>query len=260
MVENKEEEVIVITNGKGGAAKSTTAFQVAATRSLSLNKPVILYELDDENNDSASFSDSVIEREQIKVGDYSDLTNQLRSLFLGNDKDTVIDIGGNRTTTEFLKALGSSRMYRKVDLYIIPITSGSQDVKNARDTYDAIREFDKDTPIIFSLSRCRHESSSPRIKFQYSGFFNEFKKATYFTLRDSDSVDLSRMFKKSIFELANDAEAKLQLENKLDESFDNNDNEAISKYSVMLEILDECSRFNSENLAPAHETITKVLG
>ncbi len=259
-LKNEKSFTTVITNGKGGAAKSTNAQQVAATFSLSKNREVTLYELDDENQDSASFTKTKIKTEQIKLGDYSGLTNQLRELFLGNKNDVVIDIGGNRTTTEFLKALNASRMYKKVDLFIIPITSGSQDVKNARDTFDAIKGFG--VPIIFSLSRCRHEANSGRVRFQYKGFFDEFKKdiAPYYVLRDSDSIDLSRMFKKTVYELAHDEDTKIALETQLDEALDIDNEENIHNISLMLEILDDSENFYKENLVPAHNLINKYLG
>ena len=255
--QKEETYTFVIANAKGGAAKSTTSLQVVATWSLSKERPVKLYELDDENQDSASFTKSTIEREQVTVGDYSGLTNQLRDLFLGNKTDVVIDIGGNRTTTEFLDALASSYMYKKVDLFIIPITSGSQDVKNAIDTYNKIKDFN--IPIIFALSRCRHDIKSNRVHFQYSGFFKAFPKADYFVLQDSDSIDLSRMLKKTVYELAHDSDTKDLLLKELNDAFETDNDEDIRNASVMLEILDESERFYSNNLMPAFEIINNQL-
>lgn len=249
---------MVIVNGKGGAAKSTTALQVCAPFSLSNERTPKLYELDDENQDSASFTASTIEREQIKVGDYSDLSNQLRDLFLGNDSDIVVDIGGNRTTTEFLDALKSSYMYKIVDLFVIPITSGSQDVKNAKDTYEKIKDFG--VPVIFALSRCRHDIKSKRVRFQYSGFFETFPNETYFVLQDSDCIDLSRMLKKTVYELAHDADTKAVLNKQLEKALDDDNDDDIRRASVVLEILDESSRFYENNLLPAFETIKKHIG
>ena len=58
---------IVIINTKGGASKSTTAFQVACTYFLVKVQGVELFELDNQNRDSANFSKSLIKSDEKSV-------------------------------------------------------------------------------------------------------------------------------------------------------------------------------------------------
>lgn len=52
-------------------------------------------------------------------------------------------MGGNQTSTEFIHALSATHMHNMIDLFIIPISGGHQDVVNAKATYDLISKFDK---------------------------------------------------------------------------------------------------------------------
>jgi len=248
---------IVVVNTKGGSSKSTVSLQVASTFFLNKNQDVNLYELDDENLDSANFKKTKVNCSQIEIGNGEDLNSTLRTLLIKNDKNRVIDVGGNKTTTIFIEALIKSRMYKRVNLFIIPVSSGHQDVENAKKTYDMIRELKVNT--IFALSRSRHNVSSSRVKFQYSNFFKSFTDKKYFVLQDSDVVDLSRTMKKSCFELAQENETKNNLEKTLDEAFDKDNEVAIANASVMLEILDDAKEFYKENLLQAYEIIEKNI-
>ena len=160
-----------------------------------MNNQVILYELDNQNKDSANFENSQIESIQIQVDFDKQLNNTVRDLFLRQDSENkVIDVGGNQTTTEFIQALESTYMHNMIDLFIIPVSGGHQDVVNAKAVYDLLSKFGK--KIVFCLSRSRHQHNSPRLKFQYQNFFKTFENPTYFVLEDSDVIDLSRTFKK----------------------------------------------------------------
>ena len=44
-------------------------------------------------------------------------------------KNKVLDIGGNKTSDNVLQGLNSTHMYRMIDLFIIPMSGGSQDLK-----------------------------------------------------------------------------------------------------------------------------------
>ena len=74
-----------------------------------MNNQVILYELDNQNKDSANFENSQIESIQIQVDFDKQLNNTVRDLFLRQDsKNKVIDVGGNQTTTEFINAINQT--------------------------------------------------------------------------------------------------------------------------------------------------------
>lgn len=248
---------LVVVNGKGGASKSTTSLQVASAYFLDKNLPVKLIELDDENKDSEHFTNSKIVTEQQIVDMGETLSNDLISI-MANDENLVFDVGGNKTTTLFLNALKSSRMYRKVDLFIIPMSGGSQDVKNAFRTYETIKEIDENAKVIFALSRVRNLK---RINWQYQDFFtNEnSKNHDFIALQDSDVIDLSRSQKQSVYELATNRDYKKGLEKEFDKALDKNDNNTVSFLAVTLQIFDECEEYLEKTLKPAFQTIEKNI-
>ena len=249
---------IVIINTKGGASKSTTAFQVACTYFLTKVQEVGLFELDNQNKDSANFSKSEIKSIQIQVDFNKEINNTVRDLFLNqNAQNKVIDVGGNQTTTAFISALQSTHMHNMVDLFIIPASGGHQDIINAKATFDLISGFEK--KVLFCLSRARHPHNSSRLKFQYQNFFKTFKNPIYFVLEDSDVIDLSRNLKKSVYELANDDEEIQNISQKLLESFEKRDNDAIYSYSQIIEILEDAKKYKETNIDVAHQVLDEVF-
>lgn len=249
---------VIIINTKGGASKSTVAFQVASTYFLAKLEDVELFELDNQNKDSANFAKSSIKSTQIQVDFDKELNNTIRDLFLNKTAvNKVIDVGGNQTTTAFTTALESTHMHNMVDLFIIPISGGHQDVINAKATYDLIFEFGK--KVVFCLSRARHPHKNPRLKFQYQNFFKTFSKYKYFVLEDSDVIDLSRNLKKSVFELANDEIEFQNINEKLLEAFEKKENDAIYSYSQIIEILEDSKKYKETNIDVAHQVLDEVL-
>ncbi|MCT7572440.1 P-loop NTPase family protein [Aliarcobacter butzleri] len=252
--------VIIITNTKGGSAKSTTATQVGGAFALEKEFNAKIWEFDDENKDSQNFTKSVILSEQIEVGDGTEITTTLRDLFTNNsDADVkLFDVGGNKTTTIFLEGLKKSRMYKKVDLFLIPMSGGSQDLKNARKTLETIKEMDSNANIMFCLSRVRNPK---RVQFQYGDFFsdNDLKKYPYIILKDSDVIDLSRKLKKSVYELATDLDSKKGIEDAFDKALDEDDSSKITSLSIMLEIYDEAEDYLKTTLIPAFKELDKAL-
>lgn len=252
--------VIIITNTKGGSAKSTTTTQVGGAFALDKEFNAKIWEFDDENKDSQNFTKSVILSEQIEVGDGAEITTTLRNLFTNNsDADVkLFDVGGNKTTTIFLEGLKKSRMFKKVDLFLIPMSGGSQDLKNAIKTLETILEMDSNANIMFCLSRVRNPK---RVQFQYGDFFNDkdLKKYPYIILKDSDVIDLSRKLKKSVYELATDLDSKKEIENAFDKALDENDNSKITSLSIMLEIYDEAEDYLKTTLIPAFNELDKAL-
>lgn len=250
---------IIITNGKGGASKSTTTMQVGGAYALYKGVKAQIFEFDDENKDSQNFSKSAILSEQIEVGDGAEITTTLRELFTNNDSDiNLFDVGGNKTTTIFLEGLKKSRMYKKVSLFIIPMSGGSQDLKNAKKTLETILEMDANANIMFCLSRVRNPK---RVQFQYGDFFNDkdLKKYPHIVLKDSDVIDLSRKLKKSVYELATDSDSKKGIEDAFDKALDDNDNPKITSLSIMLEIYDEAEDYLKTTLIPAFNELDKAL-
>ena len=250
---------IIITNGKGGASKSTTTMQVGGAYGLYKGLQAQIFEFDDENKDSQNFTKSAILSDQIEVGDGTEITTTLRDLFTNNGADiNLFDVGGNKTTTIFLEGLKKSRMFKKVCLFVIPMSGDSQDLKNAKKTLDVILGMDIDANIMFCLSRVRNPK---RVQFQYGDFFSdkELQKYTYIVLKDSDVIDLSRKLKKSVYELATDLDSKKGIEDAFDKALDENDTSKINNLSIMLEIYDEAEDYLKTTLIPAFNELDKAL-
>jgi CO dehydrogenase nickel-insertion accessory protein CooC1 len=246
---------IAVVNTKGGASKSTVAFQVAAASFLAKKQEVQLIEFDDENKDSETFSNSKIKSSQVEIGDGTDVDEVLKdTILVPKDKNIVIDVGGNKTTTIIIEGLKKTRLYRKIDLFIIPMSGGYQDLKNAEKTYEMIKDFG--VPVIFALSRVRNPK---RLQFQYGDFFQVFPETEYIILTESDVIDLSRSNKKSVYEIAFDGESKAILEDGLDKAFDADNNDEIAFYSTLLQIFDESEEYVKKILTPAFEKIQKAV-
>ncbi|MDN5112620.1 hypothetical protein PJV97_09710 [Aliarcobacter butzleri] len=251
---------ILVVQSKGGSSKSTTAMQVIAPYFLAKSQEVELLELDNQNQDAKIFSKSKIKTTQINVdANAKDLNQTVRDLFLSENKNNrVLDIGGNATTSNFLQSLKSTHMYNMVDLFVVPMSGGSQDLKNLRDILQMILSMNSNAKVLFALSRVRNPK---RVQFQYGDFFQdeELKKYPYIILPESDCIDLSRKLKKTVYELAEDEQEKENINQKLLEAFDKNDKNSIYSYSLVMEILEDSQNYKTEVIDIAHQTLNEIL-
>ena len=257
----KNNKIIVVLNSKGGASKSTTSMQIASAYFLDKNVEITLYEIDKKNEDNLVFKETEIETKQITIeNDGIDAVEKIKGITNNPDEknNIVIDVGGNLTTELVIDALRKSRMYRKIDLFIIPMSGGGADLKNAISTYEEILEFHPDAQFLFVLSRVRREA---RVKLQFDEFFdNEIsKKFKYIIFEDSDTIDLSRKVGKSVYEIATDTDTKKSLEEAFDNSLDVDDNEKIDLFSELLSIYDESIIYLNSNLKPAFKILDSAL-
>ena len=256
----RNQKRILVTQSKGGASKSTVAMQVVAPYFLAKVQEIELLELDNQNQDAKIFSKSKIKTKQINVDSNSkDLNQTVRDLFLTENKNnTVLDVGGNATTTNFLQSLKSTHMYNMIDLFIIPMSGGSQDLKNLKEILKIILDMNKNAKVLFALSRVRNPK---RVQFQYGDFFQdkELNKYPHIILPESDCIDLSRKLKKTVYELAQDEQEKENINQKLLEAFDKNDKNSIYSYSLIMEILEDSQNYKSEVIDIAHQVLDEVL-
>lgn len=254
-------EKIVIVNDKGGASKSTTGFQIFGAYFLSNNLDGTVVEFDDENKDSKIFTDSKIKTRQVKVGDSlsAELKNRVLKDFTSNEI-CVYDIGGNKTTTIFLDALRATRMYKKVDLWVIPASGGSQDIENMEKMYHKIKALDKNAKILLSLSKVRNTEN---YKFQYRKLFANptLNQLEHIIIKDSDVIDLSRDMHMSAYEIAIDTATKDEFEKVFEKVIDeeNVDQEKVIELSNMLSVFDQSEDFLTDILHPAFDVISKVI-
>ncbi len=257
----KDNKIIVVLNSKGGASKSTTAMQIASAYFLYKSVGITLYEIDKKNEDNLVFKETKIETKQVTIeNDGIDAVEKIKGITNNPNENNsiVIDVGGNLTTELVINALRKSRMYRKIDLFIIPMSGGGADLKNAISTYEEVLEFHPDAQFLFVLSRVRKKA---RVKLQFDEFFgsqisNKFK---YIVFEDSDTIDLSRKVGKTVYEIATDTETKKALEKAFDDALDTNNNEEIDLYSELLSVYDESITYLDSNLKPAFKTLDAVL-
>ena len=251
---------IVVINDKGGASKSTTSFQILGAYFLANNLNGTIVEFDDENQDSKIFTDSKIKTRQIKVGDSmtAELKNRILKEF-ANSNICGYDIGGNKTTTIFLNALKATRMYKKVDLWVIPASGGHQDIENMEKMYHKIKTLDKNAKILLTLSKVRNVNN---YKFQYRKLFKNsiLNQLPYIVIQDSDVIDLSRDMKKSAYEIAINTDAKKELEKVFEKLIEpkNPDENQVIELSTTLSVFDQSEDFLEDILKPAFDVISKV--
>jgi len=251
---------IMVVNTKGGASKSTFSFQVLGAYFLDKGIDAELVELDDENKDSDIFKDSEISTSTAFVGQSrDDVAHTLQERFKEANKSFIFDIGGNKTTTLVLEALKRTRLYHLVDCFLIPMSGGSQDFINAKNTYEIVKNFEK--PIIFGLSRVRDLN---QMRFQYMEFFREFPNAEYIFLTDSNVIDLSRMLKKSVYEIAKDTIAGGLLKDYdqlIAKEYKGGEmSEKGNELAYIVRILEDSVEYQKNILAPCFEKLDRVLG
>jgi len=249
---------IAVLNTKGGSGKSTNSFQVACAYFLNKNEKVELIEIDDENADSANFTESIITSKRLILGDGSKIEGQLFDAFGDRSTNQVGDVGGNKTTSAVIAAMAETRIYLNFDLFIIPIAGGYQDLQNAIKTTEMIKSFNK--PIVYALSRARCDvSDTDGIYFQYADFFSAFPNAPYYVLRDSHSIDLSRKLKKSTIELSSETKPLEALQDKLVGALESGDKAAQKMFHSFIKVYKGSREFVETSLKPAFQIIDQNI-
>ena len=193
-------------NTKGGTGKSTLMSQVLAPYLFVLNNErVTLIEIDDENNDSVVFSKSEILESTILP---TSKITQIDEIFFDN-KDILIDVGGNKTATIFLSEMKKIKEYENV-IWFIPLSAGEQDNQNALETYHNIKNMHSEANIIFVLSNVR----SGDLEWEFLHFFgNEYlntemsimkqiDNVNYITINTSSIINNSRTFNKTVQDIS----------------------------------------------------------
>ena len=152
--------IIVVVSTKGGSGKSTMSQQLAATYFLEKEEPVKLVEIDDENLDSAYLTKSKIFSERLPMGASSSANHVIERLMQMTDKNLVVDVGGNRTATNFIAAAGETDFFSMADFVIVPVSNPGQDEENALLTIKAIKQANPSTKIVLAVTRQMAQSQA----------------------------------------------------------------------------------------------------
>ena len=198
--------IYITINKKGGVGKSTFANQILSSYLFDKNgTKTKLIEIDDENNDNASFSKTEIMNCSIIP------TNNIRNIdeIFFDDEDTIIDIGGNKTATIFLNEMKKINEFENVK-WFVPLGAGEQDNLNALDTYREIKILDENAKVIFLLSR----AISNDFEWEFLNFFgneflntesaicNQIEDPKYIIINANAIINNARYFQKTVYDLA----------------------------------------------------------
>lgn len=203
--------MILVINTKGGSGKSTASMQLLAPWVLSRTGKAALVELDDENHDSADFTDSAIQSERVKVGKEVDAEYAIDELINRTDDSFVIaDIGGNRTSAMALQHIGARGYDAFIDLIVIPVSGPGQDVLNAKKTLDHVRTLmpDYDGKVLMVMTRTT-TTDVRSVRRRMPDAFNLLdreKLAGPIILPTDNSFPMSRMLKMSVWEIGQQGE------------------------------------------------------
>ena len=209
--------MILVINTKGGSGKSTASMQLLAPWVLERTGKAALVELDDENHDSADFTDSAIQSERVMVGKEVDAEFAVDELIARTDNAYVVaDIGGNRTSAMALQHIGARGYDAFIDMIVVPVSGPGQDVANAKKTLDHVRELMPDYEGKILMVMTRTTSPDPRaVRRRMPDAFALFDKEGLsgpIILPNDNSFPMSRTLKMSAWEIAQQGdELKSQL-------------------------------------------------
>ncbi|MFA7571699.1 MAG: AAA family ATPase [Sulfurimonadaceae bacterium] len=205
--------MIIIPQTKGGVGKSTVAMQIIAPFLYKKHgKKVTYIEIDDENNDSKSFTRTDIVNKRM-LG--TNKLTELDELILTDDNhEVIIDVGGNKTSSLVLDEIKKIGTYNNVK-WIIPLGDGELDGKNAIATMNKIRKIEPNAEknMFFALNRAI-SMEADYIEEQFINFFGhkylnsdsvicDFVKApNFFPVKNDKVITISRYLGSTVWEMA----------------------------------------------------------
>lgn len=205
--------MIIIPQTKGGVGKSTVAMQVIAPYLYKKHgKKVTYIEIDDENNDSQSFTRTqIVDKRMLGTNKLTELDE----LILMDDKhEIIVDVGGNKTSSLVLEEIKKVGSFGNVK-WIIPLGDGELDGKNAIATMKKIKkiEHNMEDNILFALNRAI--SMEPEYyEEQFINFFGHkyldsnsvicdfVKDPRYFPVKNDKVITMSRYLGSTVWEMA----------------------------------------------------------
>ncbi|RXJ57529.1 division plane positioning ATPase MipZ [Candidatus Marinarcus aquaticus] len=205
--------MIIIPQTKGGVGKSTVAMQIIAPFLYKMHgKKVTYIEIDDENNDSKSFTRTDIVNKRM-LG-----TNKLTELdeliLMDDNHEIIVDVGGNKTSTLVLDEIKKIGTYGNVK-WIIPLGDGELDGKNAIATMKKIRKIEQhpEKNMFFALNRAI-SMEADYIEEQFINFFGHkylnsdsvicdfVENPKFFPVKNDKVITISRYLGSTVWEMA----------------------------------------------------------
>jgi len=205
--------MIIIPQTKGGVGKSTVAMQVIAPYLYKKHGKKITYiEIDDENNDSRSFTRTeIVNKRMLRTNKLTDLDELI---LMDDNHEVIVDVGGNKTSSlvlEEIKKIGSFGNIR----WIVPLGDGELDGKNAISTLKKIKKIEDnlDKNVFFALNRAI-SMDIDYVEEQFINFFghkylqsnsvicDQIKNPKYFPVKNDKVITMSRYLGSTVWEMA----------------------------------------------------------
>jgi hypothetical protein len=205
--------MIIIPQTKGGVGKSTVAMQVIAPYLYKKHGKKITYiEIDDENNDSQSFTRTEIVNKKMLS------TNRIQELdeliLMDDNHEIIVDVGGNKTSSLVLEEIAKVGTFNNVK-WIIPMGDGELDGKNAIVTMKKLKKIEANSQnnLMFALNRAI-STEDDYLNEQFINFFGHkylannstikdfVKDPKYFALKNDKVVTMSRYLGSTVWEMA----------------------------------------------------------
>jgi hypothetical protein len=230
--------MIIIPQTKGGVGKSTVAMQVIAPYLYKKHGKKITYiEIDDENNDSQSFtSTQIVEKKMLNTNKLTELDELI---LMDDNHQVIVDVGGNKTSSLVLEEIAKVGTFNNVK-WIVPMGDGELDGKNAIATMKKLRKIERNSTdnLFFALNRAI--SMEPDyLQEQFINFFGHkylgsnstitdfVSDARYFAVKNDKVITMSRYLGSTVWEMAHN---NTDFAKKAVEAKESGDLEAARKY------------------------------
>ena len=205
--------MIIIPQTKGGVGKSTVAMQVIAPYLYKKHgKKVTYIEIDDENNDSRSFTRTeIVDKRMLGTNKLTELDELI---LMDDNHEIIVDVGGNKTSSLVLEEIKKVGSFGNIK-WIIPLGDGELDGKNAIATLKKIKKIEQnlDNNILFALNRAI-SMDQEYIEEQFINFFGHkyldsnsvicdfIKEPKYFPVKNDKVITMSRYLGSTVWEMA----------------------------------------------------------
>jgi len=205
--------MIIIPQTKGGVGKSTVAMQVIAPYLFKKHGKKITYiEIDDENNDSKSFTRTeIVEKRMLGTNKLTELDELI---LMDDNHEIIVDVGGNKTSSLVLEEIKKVGSFGNIK-WIIPLGDGELDGKNAIATMKKIKKIEDNLEenTLFALNRAI-SMDQEYIEEQFINFFGHkyldsnsvlcdfLKDPKYFAVKNDKVITMSRYLGSTVWEMA----------------------------------------------------------
>ncbi len=205
--------MIIIPQTKGGVGKSTVAMQIIAPYLYKKHgKKVTYIEIDDENNDSESFTRTqIVDKRMLGTNKLSELDELI---LMDDNHEVIVDVGGNKTSSLVLEEIKKVGSYGNIK-WIIPLGDGELDGKNAIATMKKIKKIEKNPEknMIFALNRAINIEPD-YVEEQFINFFGHkylennsvicdfVKDPNFFAVKNDKVITMSRYLGSTVWEMA----------------------------------------------------------